>query len=83
MILVGQGRDLSCPFLCIKAILARKILDLFVTLLNLLYSPRSIASKEKGQSPPIVTLSSFINGISNDRKDPCKPRMSHLEHRSY
>lgn len=38
-----------------------------------------MASRENGQSPPIVMLSSFIGGINNDRSDPCKPRMSHLE----
>lgn len=38
-----------------------------------------MASRENGQSPPIVILSSLIGGINNDRSDPCKPRMSHLE----
>lgn len=40
-----------------------------------------MASKEKGQLPPIIMLSNFIDGITKDKNDPCKPRMSHLEHR--
>jgi len=38
-----------------------------------------MAFRENGQSPPIVILSNFIGGIDNDRRDPCKPRMSHLK----
>ena len=41
-----------------------------------------MASKENGESPPIVILSSFIGGINNDSTDPCNPRMSHLEQKS-
>lgn len=42
-----------------------------------------MASKENGESPPIMILSNFIGGINNDRSDPCKPRISHLEQKYY
>ena len=42
-----------------------------------------MASKENGESPPIVILSSFIGDINNDKSDPCNPRMSHLEQKYY
>lgn len=79
MILVGHGCFLSWLLRCSKEMLACMIFNLCVSLLNRLYNPRSIDSKEKGHLPPTVIVSIFIGGINIDKSEPCNPRIFHLE----
>lgn len=52
---------------------------MYISELNRLYNPRSIASREKGELPPIIIVSNFIGGISIDKNDPCIPSKFHLK----
>lgn len=52
---------------------------MYISELNRLYNPRSIASKEKGELPPTIIVSNFIGGINIDKNDPCIPSKFHLK----
>lgn len=79
IILEGHGFFLVSPFFSSKESDDWIIIGPTKFLLNRLNNPRSIASRENGQSPPIIMDLSLISGINNDNKDPCKPTTFHLK----
>lgn len=68
IILEGQGFFLVSPFISSNENDDWNILGP-AELSNRLNRPRSIASRENGQLPPIIIVFSFIAGINRDNKD--------------
>lgn len=77
IILEGQGFFLVSPFISSNENDDWNILGP-AELSNRLNRPRSIASRENGQLPPIIIVFSFIAGINRDNKDPWIPTTFHL-----